>query len=118
MGWVGQHRPFALGRFPPKQIDYRTLLSIDCFYHGIGELLPPLILMGIGLVSPYRQDCIEKQHSLIRPFFQVSVIGNGAPQIFLQLLIDILQRRGRLLSRQNGKTEAMGLIHIVIGILP
>ena len=117
MGWVGQHRLFVLSRFPPKQIYYRTLLTINCFNHGIGEMLPPLILMGIGLVGPYRQDRIEKQHSLISPLLQISVIRDRASKVIVKLFVNVLKGGRGLLARQDRKAQSMGLIHIMIRIL-
>ena len=74
--------------------------------------------MRISLVGADSQNCIQKHHALIRPFFQISVVRHIAAQIVVKLLVNIYQGRGRIHARLDRKAEAMGLAVAVVRILP
>ena len=109
---------FVLCRSAPEHENNRTIQSIDCPDCSICKLLPADSPVGIGIMCPNRKNGIQQKHSLIRPFFQISVVGNTAAQIIMQLLIDIHQGRRNLHLRFYGKTQPVGLTIVVIGILP
>ena len=74
-------------------------------------------MVGVSLMGPDRKHRIQKHHSLIRPFFQIAVIGNIAAQIVVKLLVNIYKGRRHIYIRFYGEAKAMGLTVIVIGIL-
>ena len=54
------------------------------------------------------QHRIQKQNALICPFLKISVVGNIAAKIVMQLLINVLKgRRNFFLAGQNRKTKPM-----------
>lgn len=55
------------------------------------EYFPSLSLMGIRPAVADRQHRIEKQHSVSRPAFKISVIRRLYTEIAFQLLVDIYQ---------------------------
>ena len=115
---IRKHRYFGLRRSAPEEVHNRTILGIYCLNDRISELLPASSLMGIRLVRAHSEDGVEQKHSLICPFFQITVIRNVTAQIIMQFLINVLQgRRDLLLLRQHGERKTMCLIYIVIGVL-
>ena len=68
-------------------------------------------------MRPYCQYRIQKQHSLLRPFGEASVIRDRASQIIVKLLINIDKRRRNVHSRPYGKAEPVCLPLSVIRIL-
>ena len=110
--------PFLLGFTSPQHKDHRRLLRCNQFDHAIGELLPAASLMRIGLVRPDREDRVEHKDALSGPGFQIPVIRDRAPKIFMEFPIDVSQRLGQ---RPNGwlhrKTETMSMTRGWIWIL-
>ena len=69
-------------------------------------------------MRPHRKHGIQKQYTLICPFFQIAVVWNFTPQIILQFFINILQRwRNFFLIRKDRKRKTMCLMFIVIRVL-
>ena len=115
---VGEHGGLALCRPAPEHIYDGAVLSVDGGDHGVGELLPALSLMRIGLVGPHGEHGVQKQDALIRPFFQITVVGNRTAKVVVKLLIDILQGgRDIPLLRLHGKAESVRLVHVMVRIL-
>ena len=88
---IGKHRDLALGRSAPQQIDDGPILLIDCPNHGICKLLPASALMGIRLMGAYSQNGVQKKHSLLRPFLQITIIRNIASAVIMKFLINVDQ---------------------------
>ena len=95
---IRKHRYFGLRRSAPEEVHNRTILGIYCLNDRISELLPASSLMGIRLVRAHGEDGVEQKHSLICPFFQITVIRNVTAQIIMQFLINVLQGRRDLLT--------------------
>ena len=86
---IGKHRFLHLSRSSPEYKYHRAILpgqNSDC---RVGELLPADAPVGIGLVGAHRQHRVEQHHSLLSPFFKISVIRNKTSQIIMQFLINI-----------------------------
>ena len=114
---IGKHRNLALCRSAPQQIDDGPILLIDRPDHCVRKLLPASALMGICLMGTYREHSVEKEHALVCPLFQLSLIRYVAAEIILQLFVNIHERRRDLLGRFHGKTHALCLMLLMIGIL-
>ena len=98
--------------------DILVIEGIHCLNDRIRKLLPSSSLMGICLMRPHRKHGIQKQYTLICPFFQIAVVWNFTPQIILQFFINILQRwRNFFLIRKDRKRKTMCLMFIVIRVL-
>lgn len=109
---------FLLGFTSPQYEDYTRPLRCNQFDNAIGESLPAAPLMRISLVRQDRENRVEHEGALSGPGFQIPVIGNLASNIFMELPIDISQRKGqRPNGRLHGETEAMGMTRGWIWIL-
>ena len=86
---IVQHGFFCARRTSPEQEDDRSVLLIQDPDHCISKLFPADPAVRIGLMRPYRQNSIQQQYALLRPFFQIAIVRNAASQIVLQLLIDV-----------------------------
>ena len=110
--------PFLLGLTPPQYENHRRRLRGNQFDNAIGQSLPTVPLMRIGLVRPDREDRVEHEDALSGPGFQIAVIGDLASKIFMEFPIDVSQREGqRPNGGLHGETEAMGMTRGWIGIL-
>ena len=64
-----------------------------------------------------RQRGIQQQYALLGPARQIARRWNGGPQIALNLLEDILQRRGKRHAVLHRETQPVGLAGFVVGVL-
>lgn len=96
------------------------MLPLFCQFMNncIGKCFPTSTLMRCRLVSLNRESGIQKQNSLLRPSSQISTSRNRDSQIALDLLENILKRRGKRNLIINRETKPMRLTRLVIGILP
>ena len=110
------------GRFSPQQKYQRPILLGDRPNDGVREILPSLFLVAVRLALADRQNVVDEEDALLGPSFQVSVVGFRMKvlhtRIVHQFLVDISQGGRGLDSPADGKTEAVGLIRPVVGILP
>ena len=110
--------PLLLGFTSPQYEDNSCLLRGNQLDNAVGEFLPAVALMRIGLVRQDREDRVEHENSLSGPGFQMPVIGDLASHIFMEFPIDVSQREGqRPNGRLHGKTETMGMTRGGIWIL-
>jgi len=109
------------GRTSPRQIHNTPCapLSYD-IDHLLRELLPPLVLVAVGLVRLDGQTSIEEQDSSVRPRReQTAVLGWGL-EVWVVLSkrdIDVLEGWWRGCRRPNGEAETVGLVQVVVRIL-
>jgi len=73
--------------------------------------------MGTGCMRTNGECCIQQQHALLCPAFQVAIAMGSVAHVGVDFLEDILQRRGVGATLWNGKAEAMRLTGFVVGIL-
>ena len=83
----------------------------------IGKFFPALALVRTRLVGSHCQGGVQQQYSLFGPAGQVACGGDGQPQVALNLLEDVLQRRREGDAVVHREAEAMGLSRSMIGIL-
>ena len=77
---------------PAPQKEYNTLLiGIQLIDDFVGEFLPSLFSMTVGLPSANGQHGIDKQYTLLGPTFEISIfrcfndnVLNGLPEYILQ----------------------------------
>ena len=68
-------------------------------------------------MSPHCQHCVQKKNSLLRPWLQASVVGDGAAKVSGKLLKNIYQGRGRLYPRLHRKAQTVCLSRLVVRVL-
>ena len=108
MLWIGQHGFLGLGRPSPQDEYHGTVLLIEDPDGGVRKLLPPNIMVRIGLVGTHGQYGVKEHDALVRPLLQISVIGDVTPQVVVKLLIYIHQGRRDLHIRLYGKNTGRG----------
>lgn len=86
-----EHGFFGLCRTSPQKKNNRPILFIQDSDRCIGKLFPADAPVRVCLMCTDSQHCIQHQHSLFRPLFQITVIRNIASQIVMQFLININQ---------------------------
>lgn len=85
---------FLLGIAAPEEEDGVGAVSVDDGDNGIGELLPSVVGVGVGLPLSHGEGCVEQQHALVRPAQQAAAGRDGCAGVVAYLAQDILQRRG------------------------
>lgn len=119
-GLVHLGHPFRRRRSPSQKDDPFGPLRGHDIDDLLGELLPAMLGMTIGIARPHRQACVQHQHAVVRPRRkQAAPIGwcLEARVVLLQRDINILQRRGRLARGPHGEAEAVRLAETVIRVL-
>ncbi len=94
-----QHQvPLAIDELPlflritaPQEKHHTVPLVIHMLNNAVGELLPPLTLVGACLSLNNRQNAVEQQDTLLRPRLQAAMVRWVYPQIPLDFLEDIDQ---------------------------
>ena len=81
---IRQHGFLILCRSSPEHADNRSVLGIYRLDNRIRKLFPAFALMRIGLVRSDSKYRVEQKNTLIRPFFQISVIRNIAAKVIMQ----------------------------------
>ena len=110
---------FRLGIVAPQQEYHRLFPLIQQADHIICELLPALSPVRIGLTGADGEHSVQKQHTVLGPVGQLSVLSKVVnAHIFLDLFKYIDQRGRRRNSLTHGKAQAVCLIRPVVGILP
>ena len=110
-----------LCRSTPCQKDHS--MSPLCRYdvnHLLGELLPPLVRVTIGLMCSDSQTSVQEKNASICPRCQeASLLGRRFELgvVFLDCFVDVQQRRRCRSRRPNREAHSMGLINIVIRVL-
>ena len=74
---VRQHRPLSLRRPSPEHKYDRSVLAVQRLDHGVGELLPAAVLVGICLVRPHREHGVEQKNALLSAGLIVLTQGDG-----------------------------------------
>lgn len=94
------------------------------FGHGVddllGELLPAMLGMTVGLVCTHCQACVQHQHTTFGPWRKQATLFRWwfeARVIILQRDINVLQGRGRLARGPHREAESMRLADIVVWVL-
>ncbi len=85
--------------------------------HGVGDLLPALALVGVGLACAHRQHRVEEEHPLLGPRHQIPVVRDRQAELLLHLLVDVAQGGRRLHARPHGEAQAVPLPLAVVGVL-
>ena len=60
-------------------------------------------------MGPHRKHCIEHQHALLRPFYQIAVVRDPASQVIVELLVDIHKGRRHRHAFPDGKAQPVSL---------
>lgn len=74
----------------PQNENHPCVFLDNQFNNAIGESLPSMPLMRIGLAGADRENRIEHEDALLGPGFQIPIIGDLASNIFTQLTKNIL----------------------------
>ena len=88
-----------LCRTSPQHKHNGTILPVHCADRGIGKFLPSDIPVGISLMRTHGKNCVQQQYTLLRLFYQITVVRNIAAEIILKLLINIHKRRRNIILR-------------------
>lgn len=99
-------------RSAPEKEDEVVVVFVARLNHGIGELLPALVLVRVRLAALHRQAGIEEQHPLLRPLGKAAVLRDceiGNAGVLRELFVDVHQRGGRLHTLLHGETEPVCL---------
>ena len=115
---IGNQALLCPGISAPEYEYHRIFPIIEQPDNPVGEDFPALAPVGIGLAPSYRKHRIEQQNPVVCPAFQAAVGRRVDPQIILQLLKNIDQRRRCLYSFLHRKTKAVSLSRLMIRILP
>mmetsp|Transcript_45898 Transcript_45898/g.73461 ORF Transcript_45898/g.73461 Transcript_45898/m.73461 type:complete len:204 (+) Transcript_45898:2082-2693(+) len=104
--------------FPPQQKHQPRALPGHGPDGGVGEYLPALLGVRVGLVCAHCEAGVEQQHPLCRPLVQVAVRGLGTPHVRAKFLVDILQARWHFASTPRDR-EAVprGLSVVMVRVL-
>lgn len=108
----------ALGIAAPEHKHQMLALAVEAADDGVGKRFPPAALMRTGTVGLHRQGGVEQQHALLGPAAQTAALGSGPPEVVLDFLENILQRRGLRHAVGHRETEALGLPRLMVGVLP
>ena len=84
---------------------------------GIGEGLPAQRGMAVGLMGTDRQGGVEQQYALFGPACEVATQRDGCAEVLLNLLEDVLQRRGKQHTVLYGEAQPMCLAWLMVGVL-
>lgn len=84
---------FLLGIAAPEEEDGVGAVCIDDGDNGIGELLPSVVGVGVGLPLSHGEGGVEQQHALVRPAQQATAGRDGRAGVLAHFAQDILQRR-------------------------
>ena len=84
---------------------------------GIGKLLPTQGRMTIRLMGTNGERGIQKEHPLFCLARQITRSRDGFPKIGLNLLEDVLQRRGKLDAVLHREAQSVGLTWLVVRVL-
>ena len=107
----------ALGMGAPQHEHQMRLMLADHFDDPIGEKLPALARVGIGVGALDGHGGVEHQHALVGPALQVAVVGDVDVQVALELFIDVHQRRRRRHARLHREAQTVGLARAVVRVL-
>ena len=83
-----------LGIAAPEEEDGVGAVGVDDGDNGVGELLPTVAGVGVGLPLPHGEGGVEQEHALVRPAQQTAAGREGCAGVVAYLAQDILQRRG------------------------
>ena len=108
---------FTLRMRAPQHEHQMRLPFADQFNDPVGEKLPALVLVRVGVGALDGHGGVEHQHALIGPALQVAVVGDVDVQVAFQLFIDIDQRRRCRHARLHREAQAMGLTRAVVRVL-
>src|SRR5690554_6779054 len=89
----------------PQHEHQMLTLAVENIDDPRGKGLPTPIGMRPCLPLGHGQHRVEQQYALISPALKISVSRNWMPQIALDLLVDILQRRRRTHPGLYGETQ-------------
>jgi hypothetical protein len=106
-----------LGVAAPEDEHDRVGLVVDLPDDGVGELLPALVLVGIGGVGLHGEHGVDHEHALLGPGDEIPVIGDLAAHLVAQFLVHVEERGRRLDAGLDGEAQAVGLVVVVVGVL-
>src|SRR5207342_1617059 len=111
------HLALRLRVAAPQQEHQVLALAIEHFDDVVGETFPTLALVRARAAFLDRQHRVEQQHTLFGPMRQAPMRGARDPEIAMQFLEDVLQRRRHRGAVLHGETQAMRLPEPVVRIL-
>jgi hypothetical protein len=91
-----------------------------CIDDLLGQQLPALSGVRVGVTSTDSQTCVQKQDATIRPWGQEAALvwwGLVVGVVDLECLVDVLEGRRGGCRWTNGEAEAMCLVGAVVGVL-
>lgn len=106
------------GETAPKQKDKVLANLRKSLNNRVGELLPTDACVAGGHVGAHCERSVQKQNSLMRPAFQISVWRWRDAQIVLEFLENVNQRWWWLDSVWHGEAKSVSLSWIVVRVLP
>lgn len=114
-------RHSASGRRAPHQKDNPPG---PLFGHDVddllGEFLPPLFRVAVGLLGAHGQHRVEQQDALLGPRHEQAAVVRRRLEVrvILRERDEHVLQRGRRDPSANGKTKPVGLVDVDVGILP
>ena len=70
-----------LGIAAPEEEDGVGAVGVDDGDNGVGELLPTVAGVGVGLPLPHGEGGVEQEHALVRPAQQAAAGGDGRASV-------------------------------------
>lgn len=100
---------FGLGGVAPEEKYNRTRLGGEVPDHLVGERLPAPAPVGVRLTRAHGEHCIQKKDTLVRPMFEIAVVGGDDAEIAQELLVDVAKGAGDAPAHPHRKAEAVGV---------
>ena len=113
----GDEDLFFDGETAPEQKDEVLADLRKSLDNRVCELLPTNAGVAGGHVGAHRERCVQKQNSLMRPAFQVSVGRWRDAEIVVEFLENVDEGRWRLDSERHREAKPVGLTRIMIRVL-
>jgi len=107
----------ALRLTAPEHEYDRPLPVVDNFDDPIRESLPALPLVRARPTAFHREHGVEQQHSVVGPRLKAPMARNDEPQVVVQFLEDVDQRRRNANARPNREAKSVPLTGPVVGVL-
>ena len=109
---------FFLSIATPEDEHHVLLFGGYVLDDGVGKLFPSPSLMAPCLMRAHGEGAVEQQHALLCPAPQAAALRYGTPQVAVDFLEDVLERRGKRHTVCHGEAEALSLPRLMVGVLP